>query len=418
MNKFGMQFDEKLSNIVLEERELSNKSTDYEEIKDVLRRIQLGYSERAVEKVDDFVKELFISGEDKYILGTGTGELCLGTEQVKTLVEGDWEYWEDVNIDWEQAYIECENNVAWFAANGSVKQSFEDTTERYESYVNFIKDKIEDPELTPKQKITFVNWVLTLTYHQRFEKKREYFIPLRLSGVLLKDDTWKISQLHFSLPKGDFPDERFEDSKEFLENFEKHNAIAASYANNNFTEEIKSFMRSFEEELIGEKSIIQEHINKFFTSEKNPFIIAPENKWYVGIDQIKEYFTENNGFNLSLDLDHAISTEASDVIWVTVSGTLHQRATEDELATQVLNDFGSLLKTNLSAKEKLFITHRNISYALKEAAVGVDYTCPIRLTAVILRHNNRLVFHNIHFSYPSYWIFEGKIDNIDTLSFK
>lgn len=55
-----------------------------------------------------------------------------------------------------------------------------------------------------------------------------------------------------------------------------------------------------------------------------------------------------------------------------------------------------------------YVKHRSASYAIKEGASGQEYTYPIRLTAVII-NEDRPVFQNIHFSFPFYWILEGKL---------
>jgi len=70
-----------------------------------------------------------------------------------------------------------------------------------------------------------------------------------------------------------------------------------------------------------------------------------------------------------------------------------------------------LFQADVSSKDKLFAIHRSVSYALKESAAGENYTCPIRLTAVVKNPMGRPVFQNIHFSFPCYWIFEGKLDS-------
>lgn len=141
-------------------------------------------------------------------------------------------------------------------------------------------------------------------------------------------------------------------------------------------------------------------------------IVAPENKCYVGIDQIIDFFVVTSNSILSLNLEHAIFKEFNNVVWITVCGTIKQSLTDDELAAKVLDNLGSLFDTNIASKEKLFVAHRSISNMLKESAVGVNYTCPIRLNAVILKQKQGLAFQNIHFSFPSYWVLEGKIDSI------
>lgn len=414
MDNFGVQYFKKSLEMPLKRKNtLQEPMKENSEIREVLRQFQIGYTERNIEKADAFIEEMFILGDDTCILGTGTGELFLGVEQVKMLIKDDWKYWGDVNIDLENVQIDNENAVAWFATSGTVKFTFEDTQERYDSYLNFIQNKAKELELTPKQKITFINWVLTLTYHQRSEKKREYLWPLRLSGVLLKDNgKWKFANIQFSIPKANFPDERFENSKDFIENYNKQNAIVEKYLNNKMTIELETLLKCLETELVGHKDISKELISKYFASENVPYIIGPENQWSIGIDQIKEFFAANNSSILSLDLGHAIASKSNEVTWVTVCGTLKQGLAEDELNVRVLDEIENLFQSDLTSKEKLFAVQRSIAYALKESASGEDYTCPIRLTAVILNNAGRLVFQHIHFSFPYYWTLEGKIDSL------
>ena len=397
---------------MIKENTLQKTINEKSEIREILRQFQNGYTERNIEKVDTFVEELFIMGANTCVLGTGTGELFLGLEEIKTLIKDDWKYWGDVKIDLENVYIDNYNTVAWFATTGTVKYNFEDIQERYDSYLNFIKNKTEESEITPKQKITFINWVLALTYHQRLEKKREYLWPLRLSGVLLKDNgKWKFANIQFSIPKASFPDERFENSKEYIESYNNQNAIVEKHMNNQMAIELKTLLKRLETELVGQKDISRELISKYFVTESNPYIIGPENQWCIGVDQIKEFFAANNDFILSLDLEHAIASKHSEVTWVTVCGTLKQNLTEDELSLRVLNELGNLFQSELTSEEKLFAIHRGIAYALKESAAGADYTYPIRLTAVILNNMRKPVFQHIHFSFPFCWKLEEKIDS-------
>lgn len=99
---------------------------------------------RDLKKINSFVKELFVEGKDTFVMGTGMSELYLGSEEVKELIEGDWEEWGDVKIDYENAHISIYGEVAWFATKGSVKYNFEDTPESHERHIDFIKSNIED----------------------------------------------------------------------------------------------------------------------------------------------------------------------------------------------------------------------------------------------------------------------------------
>ncbi len=169
---------------------------------------------------------------------------------------------------------------------------------------------------------------------------------------------------------------------------------------------------SSQSQLFGQKDISKELISKYFTVDSVPYIIEPDNKWSIGADQINEFFTANNDFTLTLDLEHAITSKRGEVSWVTVCGLLKGKLTEDELYARALEELENLFQSDISPKDKLFAIHRSIAYLLKESAMGQDYTCPIRLTAVVTNQMGGPVFQNIHFSFPFCWIFEGKLDSI------
>ena len=85
MNEFEVQYCDKSLGVLSEKGYIFHYSTDQHiEIREVLQRFQVGYTERDIKKVDAFVEELFITGENTCVLGTGTGELFLGSERVKS----------------------------------------------------------------------------------------------------------------------------------------------------------------------------------------------------------------------------------------------------------------------------------------------------------------------------------------------
>ena len=383
---------------------------DYKPLYELLCRFREGYRKKAAAEADAFVEELFVLDARTCVLGTGTGELFLGSEQVKSLISDDWQYWGDVDIDCENARFIMKEETAWFMTTGTVKYSFEDTPERYESYVNFVKKKAEDPELSPKQKLAFVNWVLALTYHQRCQKRREYRWPLHLSGVLLKEaQGWKIAQLQFSLPSGDFPDERFENSEAHRESYDSQNAATEKYLHNEFDEAHKIFLRDFQQKLFGSPDISAEILQDYF-QEHDACILGPENSCHTGLEQIQAFFKSFAGAALELELDHGIASKSGEISWVTVTGLLSQQMEEELLARNALEKMLSLLQAEQTPEEKLFAVQRCTAYAWKETSMGSRYTWPVRMTAVLSNSSKGLSIRQLHISYPSYWVFEGKID--------
>lgn len=389
-----------------------NNIDSHKEIINVIKKFKDGYTNRNIKEIDDFMEELFIEGESTYAIGTGTTEVFLGRDKIKELIEGDWKYWGDVDIDYKNTHVSIKDTTAWFHTECSVVNTFEDSKERNDSYIEFIRDNIENIELSPKQKFTFINWVLSLTYHQRKEGKRVYKCPLCLSGVLkINNGQWKFSCVNFSIPKSNFPDERFEADSSCIADYNEQNKIIKEYKNNETTPIIDKFLKNFESEFIG-NSNISSLVKNYFLDNDDTYVIGADNNVYSGIDKISDFFVTNYSSNTSLNIENYICSQSGDIAWVTVLGILKQNYSEDELLQKSLSEINDLIKSERTSEEKIFSIQRSISYALKECAVGEDYTFPIRISGVILNSQKSPIFTSLQFSFPFKWIFEGKIDSI------
>lgn len=121
------------------------------EIIDQLNRFQDGYSKRDLKNLDTFMQSLY-SRENILILGTMPGEIYSGHENAAGLVKSDWESWGDCKFEIDSANISSLGNTAWFSTKGYVK----------------------------------------------FDLSRLLVIPLRLTGIMVKEDhEWKFRQQQF-----------------------------------------------------------------------------------------------------------------------------------------------------------------------------------------------------------------------------
>jgi hypothetical protein len=115
-------------------------------IRETLTKFKNGYLNRDIEKIDGFMEEIFANSSNLSVLGTGNEELVYGYKEIRELIKFDWLDWGDVKIDLEHLKINSADNIAWFYASGDVKQSFKDSKERNESYIDLIKDKLKEGE--------------------------------------------------------------------------------------------------------------------------------------------------------------------------------------------------------------------------------------------------------------------------------
>lgn len=409
MRKYGINYTNKTRINLAGE----NITADMIAIKAVLEKLKKGYQKRDTKRVDEYINSLFINDESLYILGTSSDELCTGVDGVKELLESDWEYWGDVAFQLDDAIINVDGDTAWFATPGTVKYSFEHNQKSYDRYVDFAIKKANDKSMTAEQRIALINWVMALTYHQQELHKRDYFCSMRLTGVMIKEnDQWKITQSHFSMAKGVFADQRFESSQEFVDDYKSETEAFLKYKTSELNHDVEALLKDFTSNCIGQKNVNMSHVDQYFTLENLPYIISPDTEWYVGRDSILDFLKESSCSELTLDINSAITQRHGDKIWITGIGTVKQIITTEELANRAVEALNDIYNSDKTSQDKLYSLHRQVAYALKESSFGDAFTCPVRYSVMITHKVDQLKIEQIHFSYPYYWIFEGKLDTL------
>ena len=91
-----------------------------QEILQVLRQFQEGYTNRDTSVLHEYMYQLF-SKENILILGTMPQEVCEGLEEAEDLVRSDWESWGDCTFFIDNANISVNEGTAWFSTLGHVE---------------------------------------------------------------------------------------------------------------------------------------------------------------------------------------------------------------------------------------------------------------------------------------------------------
>jgi len=342
------------------------------EITNILTKLQKGYDEKNLKNAPGLMTEIFSDRQDILTLGTGSWEVCLGRDEVTKLIHDDWNGgWGDFKIDIDGAKIEVDGDIAWFFANCTVKYSFKDADDaEHSKYIDFVKEIAGKHGVTPKQRLAFINWALGIHFHERKPGQREYLWPSELSGMCVKiNNEWKIATLHFAVVKPNFPDERFEEFSDDYQEGHNHtkNKIAA-HNSNKTDDKLQNLLKQLEDDMA----------------------------------------KDNELGGLHFDPEQILTFDAGEFAWIMALGTTKRSISENEIFDRSLQEVEKLLDADLSPEDKLFHVKRNIMYALKETASGTEFTWPIRLTAVVEKGEKNYKFRHKHFSYPFYWVFEGK----------
>lgn len=173
-------------------------NTIYDEVLDILKRFQFGYSERSLSQADAFVTDLFHDDDDVIIIGTGSGEFCKGINEIKELVKIDWEYWGNFKLDLDKAIISNCGEVSWVVCDGVLNKS-----KKPEVIFDGCKNRIEKT-LSSNEPINdkLVKTLKLISYSlHECNIGDEIGRPVRFTAILKKgDDQWKFSNIHFSYP--------------------------------------------------------------------------------------------------------------------------------------------------------------------------------------------------------------------------
>lgn len=174
-----------------------------ENVRDILQLFQNGYYDRSLEALEDFMS-LFVRRNDVELIGIAASERCgvewfEGVDKVRDIIQSDWEYWGNVEIDVAGAKITINGDTAWLTTTGTLEQT-ETFDKAMPFYLEQMKLVIEDETKDPDEK-------LLETTHFGLRRLRErlkgagYKWPFVISAVLLKEEgKWRFHTIHWSMP--------------------------------------------------------------------------------------------------------------------------------------------------------------------------------------------------------------------------
>jgi len=123
------------------------------EVRNVLQKFQDGYTKRDVGKLDEFI-DLFDQSSEVELIGIGASkrggvEWFEGPENVREIIQSDWEFWGDVKIDIAGAKITIIGDIAWLTTTGTLEQTdtFDKALPIYlDQMVKLLEDENQDPD--------------------------------------------------------------------------------------------------------------------------------------------------------------------------------------------------------------------------------------------------------------------------------
>ena len=170
-----------------------------QEVRDVLQRFQAGYMARDVAKLDEFM-ELFAPDEDIELIGIGAAKRAANEwfsrpEAIRDIIEGDWTYWGNVELDVPGAQIHVRGDVAWLSTTGAVvqTQAFDNAPPQY---LRQMKALLENADFDPATQLIEATHFGMQRLRER-SKGQGHAWPFTFVAVAVKSDgAWRFHTIH------------------------------------------------------------------------------------------------------------------------------------------------------------------------------------------------------------------------------
>ena len=176
-----------------------------EEVRAVLQRFQDGYLARDVTKLDEFMM-LFAPDEDIELIGIGAAkraanEWFVGPAAIRDIVEGDWTYWGNVELEVAGAKITVRGEAAWLSTTGVVVQT-QAFDKALPQYLQQMKAILENQDFDPDTQLMEATHFGIRRLRERSKGQGQTW-PFTFVAVLVKAaGAWRFHTIHWSMPVG------------------------------------------------------------------------------------------------------------------------------------------------------------------------------------------------------------------------
>jgi|GEM_PF-447878 len=363
-------------------------------VRQTLQQFQEAYIARDVAQLDRFVAELLTPEAELVFIGTGDSEWCFGRESAREIFEGDWEGWGDVRIDLDAAHISALGDVAWFALPGTVSQKI-DPEQFCKGTLSRIRSVIADENAGAEEKVVEILRATSITLLES-EKGAEYIWPFRLTGVLVRrGPRWQFHQIQFSFPTTTTPDER-------IPSPDLHAKPMVDFPRTLETEAVRAALQAFQDGYTRRDVAELDAFMTLFAPDDDLLIVGTgDNEWQSGRAEARE-LVEGDWLHwgqLSLDVDRAMISQEGDVAWLATHGLVTRHVPREKSAQNLLAWLDVILKSELEPKQALLEILRPCAYLYYGFSQGEEYYFPLRFTAVLIRRDERWLFHHMQFSF-------------------
>jgi len=178
-------------------------NNEIEQVRQVLQRFQDGYTHRNLDQLGEFM-QLFVQSDEIEMIGVGAakrggGEWFQGIDQIREIIESDWIYWGDVQINVPDAKISVKGDVAWLSADGDLLNA-STFDEALPFYVQMMKENLEDEARSLKMRVLDATF-FGLSRLRDIQRGVGFPNAVTFTAVLVREaGEWRFHTIHWAFP--------------------------------------------------------------------------------------------------------------------------------------------------------------------------------------------------------------------------
>jgi len=175
-------------------------------------------------------------------------------------------------------------------------------------------------------------------------------------------------------------------------------------------EAIIEALNNLQANYLNKSATIEDTIKNMFLSYDDIYILDPnENPAAIGSESMEKLISEQREKwnEMQLSINEAIIRTEGDTALIVTNGIFKKVLSSDEILSNEWDKIKETLQKEEKGEDKLFEAQKQIAYTLKELAFGEECLWEFRFEALAIKENNIWKFHNLQFSYPSLYVFEG-----------
>lgn len=175
----------------------------------------------------------------------------------------------------------------------------------------------------------------------------------------------------------------------------------------NVLREIRGMIERFQEGYTNRDfSSINTYIDELFAKDTDVLMIGTGDlEWCLGIDEVKKMIQSHWKYlgEIFIDIDEAFISSEGNTAWLYAGSMLLSRkdGTEEKYLNKLLNEIREITDEDGDARDKILKILNNTSNSMLQLEGGVDFLWPFRFCAVLVKREEKWLFHQIQFSFPT-----------------